>query len=138
MQEKQQLTPFEWLDKVIDSMGGIKKTTAKMEEIKKALMDEDVEDSKITNIISFLEKPILNGKNSAFTSEVGVKPPATYDWRERGQIPQGRVEKIVEIGRANGLEISKHNLRPDKWDENDEPIKGGTTHQNDSAHAVAQ
>ncbi len=130
MDKNQELTPFEWLGLVINSMEGIKKTNASMEDIRQALIDEKISEKKIDRIISFLEVPVIDGKNSAFTSELGIKPPATHDWRGRGQIPARRVEKIVEIGNSNGVSVKKHHLRPDKWNEDDEPIKAGSSRKN--------
>lgn len=124
------LDPFEWLDLIICNLDGIKKTSAKIKDVEKCLNQVGIEESKKRQILSELEKPILSGKNAKFTTLLGIKPPSIYDWRKRGKIPAGRVEDIVEIARKHDILVRRHDLRPDKWGINDEPIKAGRQTKN--------
>jgi len=120
----QTLTPFDWLDSVINSIEGITKTSASIDDIRATMVNRNISDEQIKQVVADLEKPLLSGKHSKFSKMLDIKPPATYDWRKRGIIPQGRLDAIIEIAASNGLTVTKHNLRPDLWDENNNSIKG--------------
>lgn len=48
------------------------------------------------------------GSQQALADLLGIKGPSVYEWRQRGQVPAGRV---LAIEAATG--VSRHDLRPD-------------------------
>lgn len=48
------------------------------------------------------------GSQQALADLLGIKAPSVYEWRQRGQVPAGRV---LAIEAATG--VSRHDLRPD-------------------------
>lgn len=60
-----------------------------------------------------LNKAIAHfGTRKALAEAIGVHPMAVTQWGKRQRVP---AERAVEIEKASGGAVTRHDLRPDLW-----------------------
>jgi DNA-binding transcriptional regulator YdaS (Cro superfamily) len=52
---------------------------------------------------------------AAFARKCGVTPQAADKWKKNRRVPGARVKGAVRVARAEGVDVSPHDLNPDLY-----------------------
>lgn len=114
--------PFEWLELIIEKLAREtkEKKIINIETVCNLLRSHtDLPEETILELREIMKTPERTGGLAEFNRRLGIKSPSYFMWKKSRRIPESRLGQIIEIAKDVEIIVTRHNLRPDLYDEND-------------------